>query len=297
MKNSLYILLAGTLWGCTALLIGVLQAAGFTSLQCVALRAFFTALLLFLFLLLTGRDKLRIHLRDVPYFFGTGILSIAFFNYCYFEAIDRMGSAAVPALLLYTAPVFVMFLSALLFREQFTPAKGIATGLTLVGLGFITGAFSGGETLSGSVILLGLGAGLGYALYSIFGKCVAAKYDACTITFYTFAIAAVGVVPISGITRQLPVLLSPGRLLAALGLALFCTVLPFLLYTYGLRGMEAGKAAILATVEPLVAAIVGALFFHEQFTLSKLLGMVLILFAIVYLNAAPAIRRQPGRER
>lgn len=291
MKNSFFVLLAGALWGILSIFVHILNGAGFGALACVEVRAFFTAVLLFFYLLVTDRRKLKINLRDLPVFLGTGLLSIVFFNYCYFKAIELTGSAAVPALLLYTAPLFVMLLSALLFHEKITRSKILAAVLTFIGLGFVTGAFSGGESLSGQVVLLGLGAGLGYALYSIFGKCVAGKYDASTITFYTFAVAAVGVLPLSGPADYAPLLLHVSNLLPGLGLAVFSTVLPFLFYTKGLTGMDAGKAAILATIEPFVAALVGAAFFHEQFTASKIVGMVLILGAIVYLNAAPQLAR------
>ena len=75
-------------------------------------------------------------------------------------------------------------------------------------------------------------------------------------------------------------------MICALGLAFFCTVLPFLLYTAGLTRVEAGKASIFATIEPFSAAIVGFFLFQEQFTVSKVAGMLCIVFAIVYLNVS-----------
>lgn len=284
MKNAIYIILAGTLWGIISIFINSLKSIGFDSMQCVAVRAFFTALILFLYLLITDKSKLKIKGKDIKYFIGTGIFSIVFFNFCYFEAIEMIGGAAVPALLLYTAPIFVMILSAVFFHEKITSKKLVSLFMTFVGLGFVTGAFTGQEVLSASAVLLGLGSGLGYALYSIFGKLVVDKYDAIMITFYTFVVASVVVVPISGVANQINLLLEWRWGLSALGLAFFSTVLPFLLYTKGLKGIEAGKASILATVEPFVATIVGVIFFQETFTISKIMGMLLIVAAIVYLN-------------
>lgn len=286
MKAAAYIITAGGLWGVISIFIRVLNDLGLNSLQCVAVRAGFTALLLLVWLLLTDRAKLAIRLSDLPFFAGTGLMSIVFFNFCYFEAIQVLGSAAVPALLLYTAPVFVMLLSALFFREKITRAKVIALLVTCGGLCLVTEAFQDGAAVSLRGVLLGLGAGLGYSLYSIFGKYLVKKYHSVTITFYTFAVAAVGVIPLSGIAGCASRLAQPSALPAALGLALICTVLPFLLYTKGLAALDAGKASILATAEPLTAAVVGAVVFHEQFSLSRLAGIALILAAIVYLNLA-----------
>ena len=66
--------------------------------------------------------------------------------------------------------------------------------------------------------------------------------------------------------------------------AVVTAFIPFLSYTLGLRSVEAGKAAILATVEPLVASLLGVLVFHEALSLSALLGILLILGAVVLLS-------------
>ena len=75
------------------------------------------------------------------------------------------------------------------------------------------------------------------------------------------------------------------------GLVLFCcltalvtAVVPFLAYTLGLRTVEASRAGILATIEPLVATLIGIIVFSEQLTWLSGLGIVLILAAVVLLN-------------
>lgn len=111
--------------------------------------------------------------------------------------------------------------------------------------------------------ILGLGAGFGYALYSIFSKMIIDKYEAVTIITYTFIVAAIGSIPLSGIIYHVNELLNLQAVIATIGLAIFCTVMPFLLYTTGLKKLEAGKASILATIEPIVSAIVGLIFFRK----------------------------------
>ena len=83
-------------------------------------------------------------------------------------------------------------------------------------------------------------------------------------------------------------MLNTESLLWLLGLALVCTIFPFILYTKGLLKIEASKASILATVEPFVAAIIGVTVFSESITVEKIIGMVLILFAIILLNIRKA---------
>ena len=284
IKNALYIIVAGTLWGIISIFVNQLRIIGFNSMQVVSIRVLFSALVLVFYLLIKDRQQLKIKLKDIPLFIGTGVGSIIFFNYCYFEAIDIIGGASIPALLLYTAPIFVMILSVILFKEKITKKKLISLVMTFLGLALVTGAFSSSDKISIFALLLGLGSGLGYALYSIFGKFLVDKYSAITITTYTFVVATIFSVPFSGIVQNLDLLISLKGILSALALAVVSTVLPFLLYTKGLYGMEAGKASILATVEPFVATIVGVLFFKETMTSFKIIGMLLVLLAIIILN-------------
>lgn len=284
--SSLYVLLAGVLWGIIPIFVDALQSTGFSSMQVVAVRATFTAILLGLILLISNRSAFHIRLKDFGYFIGTGVGSIVFFNYCYFMALELIGSSAIPALLMYTAPAIVMVLSVMLFHERFTKKKILALLLTMMGLGLVTGT---GRSLSGSTlslvaILYGLGAGLGYALYSIFSKFIVHRYMPTTITFYTFLVATCVAIPFSGVLTKTAVLAEFTVWPYAVGLALVSTIAPFALYTRGLSGMEASRASILATVEPIVACIVGVLYYGDRLHSLEVLGILLVLGAIGLLN-------------
>lgn len=288
-KASLKIIAAAALWGCIGLFLKLLTAAGLTSMQGVALRALVGAVCYGAFLFLSDRGALRVRLRDCGWFFGTGVCSLLFFNWCYFNAIT-LSSMSVAAVLLYTAPVFVTLMSAVFFREPVTPVKVTALAVTFAGCVLVTGLFPlGQETISPPVILFGLGAGFGYALYSIFGKFVLKKYAPSTVTFYTILFCAIFSLPLSGLHAGLAALRDGRAWIGALGVGLLCCALPYHLYTTGLRDAEPGKAAILATLEPFVAAALGILLFREAVTPYKLLGMAAILGAVLLLNA-PARR-------
>lgn len=282
-KAYLFILLAASLWGCIGVFLKLLTAAGLTSMQSVAVRSVIAAALYFLWLLFTDRPALKIRPRDCVYFVGTGILSLVFFNWCYFNAI-KASSMSVAAVLLYTSPIFVMLMSALFFHEAITHRKLLALALTFFGCMLVTEVLPLGGGLSAKTILFGLGAGFGYALYTIFGKFALEKYSSSTVTFYTFLFASLGSFPLSGLIQSPGIMLDWRVLAGGLGIGVFSCILPYLLYTEGLRWAEAGKAAILATAEPFVAALIGILIFHEAVTPFKLLGMAAIFAAILLLN-------------
>ena len=78
----------------------------------------------------------------------------------------------------------------------------------------------------------------------------------------------------------------PGRLVLLITVTAFVTaVLPYLLYTVGLSRMRASAAAIMASIEPVVATTAGALVFGEALTVPAFAGIALVLGAIVVLNA------------
>jgi len=185
------VFLAGALWGCMGLFVRPLDGSGMTSWDIVFLRASLTALTMLALILGTDRKLLRVRARDLWCFLGTGLLSIVFFNLCYFTTIT-VTSLSVAAILLYTAPAWVMLLSAVCFRERLTGRKLCALALALGGLLLVTGVFHDADRLTLKTVLVGLGAGLGYALYSIFGRyAIERGYESLTISFYTFFFATI----------------------------------------------------------------------------------------------------------
>ena len=281
----LFVLLAGILWGMMGIYVRRLNASGFTTIEIVAIRGSFTAILIEIVLLVYNRKLLSVKWKDIWCFVGTGICSIVFFNFCYFKAIT-LTSLSVAAVLLYTAPAIVMVLSAILFKEKITAVKIVALIATCVGCVFVTGLVEGQGTLTPQGILMGLGAGLGYALYSIFSRFALQRgYHSLTITFYTFLFASIGVIPLANVKM---IVSTCGNDIGMLGFyivfALVSTVVPYILYTLGLTAMENGKASIIASVEPVAATIFGVVLFKENMTWSNLVGIILVLGGIVICN-------------
>lgn len=275
-KKALPILAAGCLWGCIGVFLKLLGSVGLGSMQAVAVRMVIAALLYVGSLAITDPAALKIRLRDIWCFVGTGVCSLLFFNFCYFNAItySSMGTAAV---LLYTSPIFVMLMSAVLFGERLTRQKLGALALAFLGCALVSGA---GGSLSSKALIFGLGAGFGYALYTIFGIYALRRYSAKTVTAYSFAVGAVAVLPLTRWKGVGSALLTLPGFVGAVGISVICCVLPYLLYTLGLSKVSAGTASTLATVEPVVAAVLGIVFYNEPITPQKLFGIGLVLAAV-----------------
>jgi drug/metabolite transporter (DMT)-like permease len=221
-------------------------------------------------------------------FLGTGVCSIAFFNVCYFACIRECG-LSIACILLYTAPCFVTVLSRLLFGEPLTRVKLVALVGAFVGCLLVVGILTGDMNVSAAGLLFGLGSGIGYAFYSIFGRFALERYGSMTVTFYTFLFASLVLLPIGDVGQIATLALGNGFALAVMLLiGMVSTVLPFTCYTNGLRHMETSKASIMAFVEPMVALLIGVLVFHDVLTVGNGIGIVLIVAAVLLLNLAPA---------
>lgn len=279
---AIMVVLAGAVWGTIGLFVRQLSAAGLQSMEITTIRCVVTGVVMVPVLLVMDRNLLKIRWRDLWCFFGTGICSIVFFTWCYFSCMTQ-SSLSVAAILLYTSPIFVTLLSAVLFKEKITGIKLIALSCAFGGCILVSGV---GDPISVPALLTGLGAGFGYALYPIFSRYALRRYQPLTVITYTFLIASVGCLLLSdlgSIGRFVAVHPLPnGLYLIAFGV--ISCVLPYLLYTAGLQRMEASKASILASIEPVVATLMGVVFFQEHITVPIVCGMILVLAAIVLLN-------------
>lgn len=282
IKGMLMVILAGACWGIISLMVKPLDSLGLRLLDISTTRTVFAALLLFLFLIVADRKALKIRFKDLWMFVGTGILSLTFFSLCYFYTIVHSG-AAIAVVLLYTSPVFVMLMSAVVFKEKMTLRKILCLIITLCGCTLVAGLIGSDDALSLGAIIVGLGAGLGYALYSIFATFATRKYSSITVTFYTFVFAGLALTIIANPVKVAGTI-NINTLPYMIGVALISTVIPYLAYTYGLTRMEAGKAAVIVTVEPLVGCIVGIFVWKEPVTAYKIIGILMIFISIVVLS-------------
>ena len=283
--GSLLIILAGCFWGSMGIFVRKLASYGFTSVQIVSIRVTLAALIFSGLLLARDRSGFRISLRDLPLFLGLGFGSILFFTVCYFTAITMM-SLSTAAILLYTSPIWIMLMSVLFFREKLNRRKILALILAFAGCILVSGISGNGITPVG--LLVGLGSGIGYGLYSILGTVALRRYAPFTVTTYTFLFAAAGSWMICNPGEMIQKFSAAPDLILLLFFciltALVTAVIPFGAYTLGLQTVEASKEGIIATIEPMVATLIGIVFFSEPLNILSGLGILLILGAIILLN-------------
>ena len=285
--NSFLIILSGVLWGTMGLFVHALSDVfSLTSLQSSSVRLITGAIITSFFVFFYNKKLFKIALCDLWIFLCSGVLSIMCLTVFYFLSINSDTSMSVSAILLYTAPIWVMIFSCLLFKEAFTIKKSLA--LICAFLGCILISLGGDVKMTLQGFIYGLISGIAYASYSIFGKLATKKYHPFTFTLYSFIFASISIVFVlyftDGFFTSTP--FSAKTALMFLCVGIFTAFLPYLLYTKGLSGTEPSKASIMASAEPLSASICG-LFIGEKLTFSVILGMLGIILAIIILNTKP----------
>lgn len=289
MKKKLavfFVLLAGTLWGCIGIFVRRYNEMGLSSMQTVAVRMVIAAVLFSLFVLIYKRRLFIIRLKDIWIFIGSGVISVGLFTYCYFSSIE-LSSLSVAAVLLYTAPAFVMLFSLIFFKEKMTIPKAISLVLAVLGCAMTTGVIGGALSVTLLGFLFGLGSGICYALYSIFSRFALNRgYEPFTITLYTFLFSAVFCLCVTDVRPVVRVVFADGVSAGyALLFSLVSCVLPYVFYTLGLKYIKSSTASIIATVEPVVATIIGAVVFSEPLNIPfGYLGVALVFLSVVLIN-------------
>lgn len=266
------------MWGTLGYLAKILYARGVSFESLVAVRASVGWVAVICFVLAVGGVReLRVERRDLALLVPLGLVGIGLFYLLYFYTV-RESTVGTAAILLYSSPAFVVVLAWLFLREALGVVKIAALLLTGSGVFLVVGAYDPANLeVSPKILLTGLLSGLAYGLYSIFGRPVAARLSPAVVLSYALAFGSVLLVVAALPTLGTLAGLSAGSYALLLMLAVVHTTLAFALYTYGIRHLGAGRAAIIATIEPLVAGIMGVLLLSEALTAPKVLGALLVL--------------------
>ncbi len=283
-KAVFFAVMAGSMWGTIGVFVNILGSYGIRSTGLTVWRLLIAAVITGTVLLTGKRELLRIQIRDIAGFFACGVGSLLLFSLCYGITVEQSSMSAA-AVMLYTSPVFVMLISTVVWKEAVTVTKIAAVGMAITGCAFVSGIMSGILSFPVSAYLWGFAAAVGYAMYSITGGALLKRYHAATVLFYSFAMAsAAGIFMVDMRSVIVCVAEYPQAGILLIAAAFICNLLPFLCYNTALRYMEASYVAVVASVEPAVASVIGVVVFREPMDWYGRAGVACILGAIVVLN-------------
>jgi DME family drug/metabolite transporter len=274
----LAVVAAASIWGTLGLFAKILYAQGVSFEALVAVRASVGWVAVMAFVLATGKAKsLRVSGRDLAFLAPLGLVGIGFFYLLYFFTVGE-STVGTAAILLYSSPAFVVVLARLFLREALNAAKVLALSLTAGGIFLVAGAYDPSNLeVTPTVLLTGLLSGLTYGLYSIFGRPLTGHLSPSIILSYALFFGSLLLVAAALPTLDTLAGLPASSYALLFMLAVVHTTLGFALYTFGLARLGAGRAAIVATVEPVVAGVLGTALLGEALTAPKLVGALLVI--------------------
>lgn len=290
MKKFISILpiLSGIFWGGGGIFIRRLMELNINSFTVVSSRVIVASIIFFICVFLYDRSLIKIKLKDLWIFVSAGILGILGLNICYNEAVKQL-SLSLSAVLLSLSPIFVLIFANIFFKEKITVKKVICMILALLGCFFASGVLETNETMKWTYfgIFIGFMGAFFYGLYSIFSKLAIIKnYNTLTVTLYALISIAVISLPFTDWKALSNVVVEngSGMLVFMLFHSLCTSVFPYAFFTIALGHMDAGKASILASGEPIAAMFFGIFFYHEIPTVLSVVGVLLTLTALTLLS-------------
>lgn len=266
-----------------------LYELGYTSDLTLFYRFFTAAVLMGLFLFAKGKSfaisfksLCSIMLHGANYFIIALFLFLAL----------RYADSGLVTTVFYTNPIFVLLLSAVFFREKLECYKIVLICLTSLGVGLLSGFFSGNIAISMLGLVLSLLAGLGYAVYIVLlMKLPARDVSREVFSFYLFLFGTLASLVHMLFSGNFFIASTVDEWMYILGSALITGVASNMLLIYALPQIGTVFVAIIGVLEPLTAVFIGIFYFGEGMTLEKAFGILIVGCAIILLSVIPKLRK------
>lgn len=275
-------LVSSACFGTLAVFTSVAYRYDAEPLQLLAWRFGLSAVLLGGFVAVSDPGRLRVPARDVAWYAVISILGYGAASICFFFALN-FTHASVVAILLYTYPAMVALAERVFFSERLVGGRVAGVALTFAGCVLVVDPLSGTGGVATPGIVLGLGAAVGYTVFSVLSHRVLEGRPRTTLMTYLFVFTAI-MAAVAAVLTGTP--LSPAAWNSTVwwmlaGIVALPTFAAILLYLRALRGLGAGPAAIVSTFEPVFTIALAAVVLGEKLSVIQLAGGVLVLVGVV----------------
>lgn len=263
-------------------LIGVLGKrafeAGAVAGELLALRFLLATIILWTYVLFTRRRILKMSAREILSCAALGVCGYAVFSTLYFNALEGL-TASLTVLLLYTYPVLVTLGARLFFKERVTRVQWLALPVVIAGLVLLL--WGNIRVEKWGAVVLGLLSALFYAGYILASSRVLQRVNPLAAGLYIITAGTVALLLWSPRALARAFELNSEVWISIIGLVLFSTVAPMILFLMGLEKLTSTESSLLSTVEPLTATVAAILVLDEKLSLVQALGGTLVLAALV----------------
>ncbi|ADC47447.1 hypothetical protein mru_1597 [Methanobrevibacter ruminantium M1] len=279
-------ILAGIMFGSTGIFVRTLTENGIDSTTLLFLRFSIAIIYMLIAIVLTDKSLIKVSKEDIPLFLICG-LCILGLNLCYNNSINTV-PLSLAAVLLSTAPVFVVIFAYFIFNEKISSAKVISIILVIIGCILTTGLLEESMIPITSIGLIsGIGSAIFWAIYTIASrKSIDRGKHTFTILFYSLIIITIVTIPFTNFGQiESFVLANPANNIIFLLLhSLISFALPYILITISLNHLDAGTVVILSSGEPVAALVFGAIVYNEIPSPLMFCGIIITIIALISLS-------------
>lgn len=296
ISKKIYLILpiiSGILYGSSGIFVRTLTQNGIDATTLLFLRFSIAIPVMLIAILATDKKQLKIKLNDIKLLIITAI-GIIGLNVLYNIAMNTI-SLSIAAVLLSSAPVFVIIIAYPIFKEKITKSKVLSIILVIIGCILTTGLIEGNTSnVTGIGIIGGIGAAIFWAIYMMGSKkALENGLHTYTIVLYSILINTLILIPFTSF-NQITTFVNADIIRNTIFLILHSTLsfaIPYILLTVSIKYMDSGSASIFTSgAEPLAALIFGMLFYSEIPTILMFSGIIITIIALAILSKSESYK-------
>jgi len=274
---------AATLWALNGSMARELLHDGLGAFRLAELRSLGSLVLLALVLAVRRRDLFRVRRADIPPLAFLGVCGIAVVHAAYFVAIDRLQIGAALTIQ-YLAPLLLLLWLRFAHGRRFAPALWGAVALSVAGCFFVVRAYDV-SALDGLGIAAAFGSAIAFATYMVGSERAGRAHEPATTLLWAFAFASIfWAIVQPWWSFPFGELSSARHIALALGVIVIGTLLPFTLMVAALRHLPSPRAAVVATLEPVLGALFAYLLLGESLALVQIGGACAVVAAVIWVQ-------------
>ncbi|MEE4566117.1 DMT family transporter [Paenibacillus polymyxa] len=169
-----------------------------------------------------------------------------------------------------------------MYKVKLSKYKICGIALAMIGVYFLT---SVGESSDGKNQLIGnlilIGTGFAWAFYTFMTRKVVDKYPPVTLSFYQTVAGSIFFIPLALLEKDSWQAPTTGSFMLLMYLGVFCSVIAFLLYNYGLIKLSPSSSVSLMNLVPIFGVLFSVLLLHETITWRQIIGGLVVILGVL----------------
>jgi len=283
------VLVSAIAFGTLSIFAKLAYSTGLGTEQLLAFRFVLAAIGMWVLALVVGQNPLRLQRRQAAGLLALGGILYPAQALTYFYALRTL-PASLCVLIVYIYPSLVVIAGWLFLGRRVSVWHGAALGLSFLGVGMLVG---GAQLQLASGLIFAFAAPLCYTAFILLGERAMSSVPPVAASATMMSATAIVLCVVAGIEGHLALPNGAAAWAVSVGIAVIPTMVAISLFLAGLPRIGAARAALLSTLEPVVTVSLAIALLGDRFSVLQGLGGVLVLLAVIVVQAAHLWRPAP----